>query len=70
MSEIIIVTVVLQAVTLVVTAASPVLVGIGFLLRHIKKSSCCGGSIEVAEHNKSEDSPLTKKTEAGGMLPQ
>lgn len=49
MTELIIATIVLQAITLLATTASPIITGIGFLLSHIRKSSCCGGTIEVDE---------------------
>lgn len=47
MTELIIATIVLQGVTLLATTAAPIVTGIGFLLSHVQKSSCCGGSIEV-----------------------
>jgi hypothetical protein len=56
MSELIIATIVLQSLTLLATSAAPIVSGIGFILSHVRKSSCCGGTIEVDPDLKKKDS--------------
>lgn len=43
-------TLVIAAVNLCLTAVAPIIVGVGYLLTHVKRSNCCGGEMEV-EHS-------------------
>ena len=39
--------IILLIVNIIISALSPIIVAIASLLRHIKKSSCCGGDVEI-----------------------
>ena len=55
MAEVIKSVLILQIITLAATTITPIVAGIGFMIKHIKKSTCCGSSIELERHDQSED---------------
>lgn len=52
-------TLVIAGLNLICTAMAPIIVGGAYLLKHVKKSDCCGGSIEV-EHSPREETKKRK----------
>ena len=44
--------IILLIVNIIISALSPIIVAIASLLKHIKKSKCCGGSVEIEPDEK------------------